>query len=312
MQENLRVAVIQHGPVYLDKAKSLDKAITLLQEAVKEGARLVVFGETWLSGYPAWLDHCPDAGRWNHEPVKEVFAQTYQNAVSVDGPEIATLCAQAGELGVALMMGINEVVPGGLPQGTIFNSLIIINEEGELVNQHRKLMPTYTEKLVYGHGDGAGLRSVETRFGRLGGLICWEHWMPHARMAMHQQSEQVHVALWPTVHEMHQINCRQYAFEGRCFVIGAGQIMRAKELPSQLETPAHFAGKPEELVLKGGSCVIGPDGHYIAGPLFDEETILYADLDLSHPIRERMNLDVTGHYNRPDVFRFEVNRERQL
>lgn len=310
--ETLRVAVIQHGPVYLDKAKSLDKATTLLQEAAAGGAGLVVFGETWLSGYPAWLDHCPDAGRWNHEPVKEVFAQTWQNGVAIDGPEITTLRKEAAAQGVAVVMGINEVVHKGQPQGTIFNSLIIIDEQGNLANHHRKLMPTYTEKLVYGHGDGAGLRAADTKFGRLGALICWEHWMPHSRMAMHQESETVHVALWPTVHEMHQINCRQYAFEGRCFVIGAGQIMRASELPEALETPSHFANAPDALVLNGGSCVIGPDGHYVAGPVFDKETILYADLDLSHPVKERMNLDVTGHYNRPDVFSFSVNRERQV
>lgn len=310
--ETLRVAVIQHGPVYLDKAKSLDKAITLLQEAAAGGAGLVVFGETWLSGYPAWLDHCPDAGRWNHEPVKEVFAQTWQNGVAIDGPEITTLRKEAAAQGVAVVMGINEVVHKGQPQGTIFNSLIIIDEQGNLANHHRKLMPTYTEKLVYGHGDGAGLRAADTKFGRLGALICWEHWMPHSRMAMHQESETVHVALWPTVHEMHQVNCRQYAFEGRCFVIGAGQIMRTSELPEALETPAHFANAPDALVLNGGSCVIGPDGHYVAGPVFDKESILYADLDLSHPVKERMNLDVTGHYNRPDVFSFSVNRERQV
>jgi len=186
MTAPVKVAVVQHGPVYLDKAASLQKALDLLKTAAAGGAQLVVFGETWLSGYPAWLDHCPEAGFWNHEPVKEVFAHTYDNAITVPGPETDALGKAAAELGVNLMMGINEIVKGGRPQGTIFNTLITINAQGELANHHRKLMPTYTEKLVYGHGDGAGLQAVETNIGRLGGLICWEHWMPLTRMAMHE------------------------------------------------------------------------------------------------------------------------------
>lgn len=312
MENLLKVAVVQHGPVYLDKQASLYKAEQLLREAAADGARLVVFGETWLSGYPAWLDHCPEAGFWNHEPVKEVFAATYENAVTIPGPEVNQLAKLAAELEITLVMGLNEVVSEGAPQGTIFNSLIIINERGELANHHRKLMPTYTEKLVYGHGDGAGLRSVQTAAGRVGGLICWEHWMPLSRMAMHEAGEELHVALWPTVHEMHQVNCRQYAFEGRCFVLGAGQIMRVKELPEALQLPDKFKDKPEELVLNGGSCIIGPDGHYVAAPVYDEETIIYATLDLRAVTKERMNLDVTGHYQRPDVFDFAVNKKRQL
>ncbi len=309
MSNTTTVAIVQHGPVYLNKAATLQKAEALLAEAAKQ-AQLVVFGETWLSGYPAWLDHCPNAALWNHEPTKAVFALHHTSGIAVPGPETAMLCKWAKALGVCVVMGVNEVVNSGPGHGTIYNSLITINNQGNLVNHHRKLMPTYTEKLVYGHGDGAGLQAVDTPAGKLGGLICWEHWMPHSRMAMHMQAEQIHVAVWPTVHDMHQVACRNYAFEGRTFVIGAGQMLKANELPQQLELPAHFKENPEQWVLKGGSCVVGPDGRYILEPVYDKEAILYASIDTTLTTKEKMSLDVTGHYNRPDVFDFSVNGNR--
>ena len=179
-----------------------------------------------------------------------------------------------------------------------------------LVNHHRKLMPTYTERLVWGQGDGAGLQSVATAVGRLSSLVCWEHWMPLARQALHDSGEQIHVALWPTVKEMHQVASRQYAFEGRCYVLAAGSILRASDTPPELTLPAELADAPETLVMNGGSAIIAPDGRYLAGPLWDEEGILAAELDLRAITREQMTLDVSGHYSRPDVFRFRVRRKR--
>lgn len=303
------VSIIQHSPVYLDKTKSVDKAISLLEEAAKKGSQLAVFGESWLSGYPAWLDYCPEAGLWGHDPVKEIFYQTYQNSVSVDGEEIAIIKNAARDLKINVSIGINEIVNQGSANKSIFNTLLFIDKAGNLANHHRKLMPTYTERIVYGHGDGQGLKSVDTNIGKVSGLICWEHWMPLTRQAMHNSGEDIHLAVWPKVHEMHQVASRQYAFEGRCFVLAAGQILRKKDLPSILDTTG-IPDDPEYLILNGGSTIIRPNGFYLTEPLWDKEAIITAEIDLSENIKESMTLDVTGHYQRNDVFDFKVNSDR--
>ena len=304
----IRVAVIQAAPSYLDIPGTMAKIDSRVAEASAAGARVVAFGETWLTGYPAWLDHCPGMGMWDHGPTKGVFAELRRNSITVPGPETVTLVRLAAERDVTIVIGVNERVERGPGHGTLYNSLLTFTPGGGLVNHHRKLRPTYTERLVWGPGDGSGLRAVDTPVGRVGGLICWEHWMPLARHAMHLEAEQIHVAVWPTVHEKHQIASRHYAFEGRCFVLAAGGIQRAADLPAQLERTPELEAAPETLVLRGGSAIIGPDGEYVAGPVFDEECVLLADIDLSAIDREVMTLDVTGHYARDDVFRFEVDR----
>src|SRR5262249_49880494 len=193
---------------------------------------------------------------------------------------------------------------------TLYNTLLIFGPTGELLTRHRKLVPTFSERLIWGHGDAAGLRVVSTPAGRLGGLICWEHWMPMARQALHNADEEIHVALWPSVKEVHQIASRHYAFEGRCFVIAAGAIMRAADLPSDLES-AVGADAAEGLLLKGGSVVIGLDGFYVAGPVFDDEFIVLARINLERTREESLPLDVRGHYYRPALFVFRI-RESSL
>ncbi|MEL6867957.1 MAG: nitrilase-related carbon-nitrogen hydrolase, partial [Bacteroidota bacterium] len=156
-------------------------------------------------------------------------------------------------------------------------------------------------------------KTIETDFGRLGGLICWEHWMPLSRQAMHEAGEDIHIALWPNVHELLQVASRAYAFEGRCFVLSVGQLMYARDLPSELEMPDKWKDQPDALVLKGGSSIIGPDGHYILGPVYEETSILVQKIDgLDRVYEERMALDTSGHYNRRDVFDFAINRKRQF
>ena len=310
MNKTIKVAVIQHSPVYLNLQKSLEKSIDLVHDAAGKGAKIIVFGETWLSGYPAWLDYCGDVALWNYEPTKEVFSLLYHNSLQIPGAETDRLSEVAKERQVVICMGVNEVTKGGKASGTIFNTLIIINEKGEIANHHRKLMPTYTEKLIYGMGDGKGLESVETAYGRINGLICWEHWMPLARQAMHDSDEHIHIAVWPTVHEMHQIASRQYAFEGRCFVLAAGQIMKVRDLPEVFMLPQELKETPDKMILNGGSCIIGPDGKYVSPPVFDQETILFQEIDLNDIYKEKMTLDVSGHYSRSDIFTLEINRRR--
>lgn len=308
-----RVAIIQAAPVFLDLEKSVDKAARLMGEAAGLGARLVAFGETWLPGYPAWLDLCPGSAYWDHPPAKKAYARLVENSVVIPGTEIDRLCAAAREHALVVVIGVHERVAGGPGHGTLYNTNLVIGPEGTILSKHRKLVPTHAERLVWGPGDGGGLEAVATPIGRVGSLICWEHWMPLARQAMHESAEEIHVAVWPTVRDMYQVASRHYAFEGRCFVLAAGLITKARDLPGDLELPPGVRENPDGLVCSGGSCIIAPDGSILAGPVFDREEILVADLDLGRIAEESMALDVTGHYNRPDVFQFAkrvVKQER--
>jgi len=300
------VGIIQASPVFSDLEASLAKAVDYIERAAREGVNLVAFGETWLPGYPAWLDHCPGAALWNHEPTKETFARLRRNSIVVPGRETEQLAQAARELRVSIVIGVNERVEHGAGNGTLYNSQLIFNSDGVLAVHHRKLVPTYTERLVWGQGDGKGLAAVQTASGRVGSLVCWEHWMPLARQAMHESGEHIHVAVFPEVHEMHQITSRHYAFEGRCFVLAVGLLMRVRDLPAGLTKTAALADTPDALILRGGSSIIAPNGSFVVEPVFDEERIITATLDLDSIDRERMTLDVTGHYARPDVFDFSV------
>jgi predicted amidohydrolase len=207
---------------------------------------------------------------------------------------------------VTLVIGANERVETGPGNGTLYNTLLTFTSDGKLANHHRKLVPTYTERLIWGQGDARGLRSVSTPGGRVGGLICWEHWMPLARHAMHLEGERIHVAVWPTVHQMHQVASRHYAFEGRCFVLAVGMVMRVKDLPQELRLTPELPAAPDSFLLYGGSTIFGPDGNYVTEPACEREATIIVDLDLDAIDRESMTLDVSGHYNRPDLFVFRV------
>lgn len=306
MSPILKVAIVQAEPVYMNLEASLTRAVKLISEAAAMGAKLVVFGETWLPGYPAWLDYCPGAALWNHEPTKEVFAELRRNSLSIPSNEAQRLAKAAEDHRVVLTIGVNERIDEGPGNGTLYNSLLTFDSDGSLLNHHRKLVPTYTERLVWGQGNGDGLKAVNTSEGRVGGLICWEHWMPLARQVLHDSGEHIHIAVWPTVHEMHQIASRHYAFEGRCFVLAAGLLMKVRDIPDQLPVAPEFSDKPDHLLLRGGSTIIGPDGSYVVEPVFDEERILVAELDLKAIDKERMTLDASGHYHRADLFDLKV------
>ena len=307
----VRAAIVQAG-VPSSRDAGIDRAAGQVRDAAERGATLVVFPETWLPGYPVWLDVCRDAALWNHQPVKTVFRRLAEESVAVPSGATDALAAIARTNRVTLVIGVSERVDAGPGQGTLYNTILTFGPDGALLNHHRKLMPTYTERMVWGVGDADGLRSADLVTGaaraRIGALVCWEHWMPLARQALHETGEDIHVALWPNVHEMHQVASRQYAFEGRCFVLAAGSVMRATSLPPELEPHPSRVASPDDWVLRGGSAIVGPDGSYVAGPVYDAETILIADLELDRVREERMNLDVTGHYHRPDVLELRVSR----
>jgi nitrilase len=304
-----RVAIVQ-AELAPDLASGIEATDRLTGDAARDGAALVAFPETWLPGYPAWLDVCRDVALWNHAPVKQVFARMAENSVVVEGESGRALQRIAREHGVTLVVGVTERIDAGVGRGTLYNALLTFGPDGALLNHHRKLVPTYTERMVWGPGDAHGLGAVETPAGRVGGLVCWEHWMPLARQAMHESGEDVHVAVWPTVHEMHQIASRQYAFEGRCYVLAIGSLLRAKDLPRELEPHPERVTSPEQYVLRGGSAIIGPDGAYLAGPVYDAPCTLYAELELGRVREESMSLDVAGHYHRPDCLELVVTRKR--
>ena len=310
----MRIAIIQQPPCFLNLQATVDRAISLLEQAADNGAELVVFPETWLPGYPVWLDDAPGACLWDHPPAKALFAHLREHAPEIDGPEIARLAKAAQRTACHIVIGIHEKAGGSL-----YNSMVFLGPDGSRAVR-RKLVPTYTERLLWGRGDGSGLFSVNTDFGSLGGLICWEHWMPLARAAMHAAGEIVHVAQWPWVKEPHQLASRHYAFEGRCFVLASGCVMSQQDLlegfdsargPAVAREILEQTGSDGEPILRGGSAVIGPDGNYLVEPVFDKPETVFADLDSRLIEESRLTLDVDGHYSRPDVFTLTVNTARQ-
>ena len=316
-----KVAVVQHAPVFLNLEASLDKACALIEEAARGGAQVIAFPETWLPGYPVWLDYAPRAGLWDHPPAKALYRLLFENALAIDQPtggrHIGRLLSVAQRTGTYLVMGIHERAGG-----TIYNTILYLCPDGKSFQIHRKLIPTYTERLVWGRGDGSTLAVVETDYGNLGGLVCWEHWMPLARAAMHAQHEILHVAQWPAARELHQLASRHYAFEGQCFVLVAGSVLSRAEILAgfhSLGQPQNEAveilesipGDDTELLLNGGSGVLAPDASYIAGPVVDDAAIVYAEIEPGRIAEGHLTLDTEGHYSRPDIFHLEVNAQPQ-
>lgn len=297
-------AIAQVAPRFLDLEASLDRAVAAIAEAAGGGARLVVFGETWLPGYPVWADR---GIPWEDGLTKETYARLHRNAVEIPGPAVDVLASAARAHRVHVAIGVNER-DARFSRGSLYNTLLLLSDDGEILGAHRKLVPTHSERVIWGRGDGSTLQVIDTPLGRLGGLICWEHWMPLARFAMHAKGEQVHVAVWPDSPEIHHLASRAYAFEGRCYVLCAASYLRIDDVPESLsvyEQLREMAGDGG-LLLEGGSGVIGPDGTWIVGPA-EGETIVYAELDLDRIAEEQQSLDTAGHYNRPDVFRLLVD-----
>ena len=310
-KKSMKIAIVQDGPAYLDLRATLDKTIQCIQEASREGADLIVFGECWMSGYPFWLDICRDVSLWDHPPIKEVWAKTFEESLVLHDETFIALQSAIKEFAIHVVLGANEAVVRGPGNGTIYNSIFTFSSAGELINHHRKLMPTFTEKLVHGLGDGHGLNAVDTPFGRLGSLICWEHWMPLTRQAMHDEGEDIHIALWPFVKDLHHVASRHYAHEGRCIVVAVGQIMTREELPPELEISNQIDLPQSGLIMRGGSAIYGPDGQVILNPIYDQRKMVFHELDLSANRMENMNLSVSGHYQRNDVFDFNVKKNRR-
>ena len=315
MTSQLHVALVQAPPVFLNLAASLDKAIGLIEEATLAGARLIVFPETWLTGYPVWLDEAPGSAMWGHAPAESLFRRLFENSPALDGPEIARLAAVASERDVEVILGVHERLGGSL-----YNAIVFL-APGEPARVHRKLTPTYNERLIWAQGDGSTLQAWPRDYGVVGALVCWEHWMPFTRAAMHAQNEAVHVALWPAVTELHQLASRHYAFEGQCFVLASGCVLTRDDVLAGFDSLPGAAPVGRRLLesipadkpfLKdGGGAVIAPDTSYVAGPIYGDPATVYAQIDLGRVIAGRMYLDTHGHYARPDVFELRVDTRRR-
>jgi nitrilase len=302
-REAIVAAAVQAAPVFLDRDPTVEKAVALIEEAANEGAKLVAFPETWIPGYPSWIYH---AAKWDDPGSKRAFAQLLANSVQVPSPATDALCVAARDADVHVVVGIHER-DSDFSTGTIYNSLLFISPQGEILGTHRKLVPTHAERIVWGRGDGSTLHVFETPLGRLGGLICWEHWMPLTRFAMHAKGEQIHVAAWPDADDPHHLASRHYAFEGRCYVLCVGSYTTARDLPADFELADGMGVSGDDELLIGGSGIIGPDGRWLSGPVGGRETIVYAELDMARIAEEQQALDAAGPYNRPHVFSLTVD-----
>jgi len=306
--QRLKVAVVQAAPVLFDKDASVEKACRLLAEATESGAGLVLFPEAFIPAYPRGLTFGTVVG--NRTPSgRRVWQRYWDNSVAVPGPETEKLGAAAAEAGAYLALGVIER-DSDTSGGTLFCTLLYFGPDGRLLGKHRKLKPTGAERLVWGEGDGSTLTVIDTPYGIVGGLICWENYMPLARMAMYAKG--VHIYLAPTADQRDtwQATLRHIACEGRCFVLGCNQFVTKEMYPSDLKELAEIQSQPD-IMCRGGSAVVSPMGKVLAGPLHDKEGILVAELDMAEVSRSKFDFDVVGHYARPDVFQLLVNEQPQ-
>ena len=305
----LNVTLAQIAPVWLDKEQTIEKIKNTIETASKEKAELIVFGEALLPGYPFWIG-LTNGAEWNSSVQKEIHAHYVQNSITIEKGELDTICKLAKEHHMAIYLGIIERAHnrGG---HSIYASLVYINQEGFIKSVHRKLQPTYDERLTWAPGDGHGLQVHPLKNFTVGGLNCWENWMPLPRTALYGQGEDLHVAVWPGSDHNTKDITRFIARESRSFVISVSSLMQKSDFPK--ETP-HFdkiIKSAPDVLVNGGSCIAGPDGEWIMEPVINKEGIFYETLDFSRVLEERQNFDVVGHYSRPDITQLNVNRDRQ-
>ena len=297
MAERYIAAAVQRAPG-LSREDGVAGAIAAIEEAAREGASLIVFPETWIPSYPYYHSRAADRTAFS-----ALYRLTFENALAIPGPEFNRIADAAAAAGAHVVIGLNEREPHG---GTIYNTLAYIGPDGSLLGKHRKLVPTLSERLVWGYGDGSDLDVYDTDIGRLGGLICYEHQMAPARYALSTLGIQVHASVWPgwdTLHPIVDAATRHLAYENACYVVVAREFMSPDRLPTGTplaEEPFWDAG--------GGSAIIAPGGKYLAEPAVGQETILYAEIDLTSTIESKRWVDSAGHYSRPDVFQLHWNR----
>jgi nitrilase len=303
-----KIAIIQESPVLLDRIKTIEKAVQLIEQAVSDGAELIVFPEAYISGYPAWIWRLRPGGDWGTN--EELHARLLGSAVDIAAGDLKLICDSAKKNKITIVCGLNER-DGGLSKSTLYNTVVIIGKDGNILNRHRKLMPTNPERMVWGFGDGSGLKIVDTSAGRIGTLICWENYMPLARYALYSQGVEIYVAPTYDSGDDWLGTMQHIAREGRCWVVCSGVALTNSDIPADFPDRKNLYPADEEWINPGDSAVIAPGGQIIAGPMRNEKGILYAEVDLKRVAISKRDLDVTGHYSRPDIFTLSVNTKPQ-
>ncbi|MDH7447978.1 carbon-nitrogen hydrolase family protein [Aquimarina sp. 2201CG14-23] len=305
----LTVALAQISPIWLDKNATIEKIKNSISEAASKKAELIVFGETLLPGYPFWVS-LTDGAQFDNAVQKEIHAHYAQNAVVIEHGDLDGICNLAKEHKIAIYVGVIE---RPLDRGghSLYASLVYINQQGEIKSVHRKLQPTYEERLTWAPGDGNGLRVHPLKAFTVGGLNCWENWMPLPRTALYGQGENLHVAVWPGSDYNTKDITRFIARESRSYVLSVSSLMRKEDFPITTPHLDKILKKAPDVLGNGGSCIAGPDGEWILEPVLHKEGLLIETLDFNRVLQERQNFDPVGHYSRPDVTQLSVNRERQ-
>lgn len=305
----LKIALAQISPVWLNKEMTFKKITNSISEAGAQNAELIVFGEALLPGYPFWLS-LTNGAEWNSPVQKEMHAHYARNSVQIEAGELNEICSLAKKFNMSIYIGLIERAKnrGG---HSLYASLVYINQQGEIKSVHRKLQPTYDERLTWSPGDGNGLQVHQLKQFTVGGLNCWENWMPLSRTALYGLGEDLHIAVWPgSVHNTSDIT-RFIAKESRSFVVSVSALMKKEHFPSDTPHLDKILENCPDILANGGSCVAGPDGEWIVEPVINEEGLIFTSLDFNRIYEERQNFDAVGHYSRPDVTKLILNRERQ-
>ncbi|MGD9280576.1 MAG: carbon-nitrogen hydrolase family protein [Desulfobacterales bacterium] len=304
--QHIKVAVVQAAPVLFNREATLEKACGLIEQAAEQGAAFILFPEAFIPAYPRGLAFGTVVG--SRSPVgRGIWQRYWENTVEVPGPVTRKLGQAAKTANVHLAIGVIER-DAERSSGTVYCTLLYFGPDGRLLGKHQKLKPTGGERLIWGEGDGSTLTVIETEIGRIGGLICWENYMPLARMAMYDKGVELYLAPTADARDTWQATLRHIACEGRCFVLGCNQYMTRAMYPDDLKELKELDEQPE-IMCRGGSAIISPLGKVLAGPLYDQEGILFADLDMGAIARSKFDFDVVGHYARPDVFQLIVNEK---
>ncbi len=297
--DHVTVAVVQAASVAFDRKRTLEKALDLTRDAAKRGAKLVLFPEAFVSGYPRGLSFGAVIGSRSDEG-REDFKRYYESAVELPGPAVDTLSKAARANSVYLVIGVIE-----RERGTLYCCVLFFAPDGTFLGKHRKVMPTASERLIWGYGDGSTLPVFSTPFGRMGAVICWENYMPLLRTYMYSQGIEIYCAPTADHRGTWSATMQHIAAEGRCFVLGCNQFNRRRDFPEKYQTA--FGEVPDTVISRGGSCIVDPFGKFLAGPNFEDETILVTELERGLIPKARFDFDPVGHYSRPDIFRLFVD-----
>jgi nitrilase len=308
-ETELKIAISQIAPVWLNKSQTTLKIITQIDEARAKGCELVVFGEGLLPGYPFWVE-LTDGARFNSDVQKEIYAHYFQQAVQINNRDLDSICTAASRNKTAVYLGcIERAADRG--NHSLYCSLVYIDQSGTIRSIHRKLVPTYEERLVWSNGDGKGLTVHSLGAFTVGGLNCWENWLPLARTTLYAQGENLHVSIWPGNVRNTEDIARFIAKESRSYVIAAAGLMRKEDINNAIPHHEKILANAPDFLGNGGSCMAAPDGSWVIEPIINKEVLLVATIDLTEVIKERQNFDPSGHYSRPDVFTLKVDTRRQ-